>query len=223
MSAVVNEPDAACATARAGLRDPSPELVQKVHEYAAERGMIYAPIDHPAFADVRSRWSPDRLDQIAAHIEPGPGTALDIGSHWGHIAHYLEDKGYRVTACESSPRHLYFLREIRDLCGKSFEIYPGSIFDLPNPDYDLVMALNIFHHFLKTDERFGNLVSFLERLKCRTMIYQAHRPKDKAVLDGAGHYMEAPEMAQFIADKLSLSSVEQIGDENGRRIYKLSS
>jgi hypothetical protein len=221
MSSVVNNSTA--PTEEADVREPSSELFRKVQEYVEERGMIYAPIEHPAFAGFPSRWSPRRLDQIAAHIEPGPGTALDIGSHWGHIAHYLEDRGYTVTACESSPRHLYFLTAIRDLCGKKFEVYPGSIFTLPDPDFDLVMALNIFHHFLKSDERFYNLEAFLGRLKCRTMIYQAHRPKDKPKLDGAGHYMEAPEMAEFIARKLSLPKVEQIGDENGRGIFKISS
>lgn len=202
---------------------PSPELLRKVQEYVVERGTIYAPIAHPAFAGFPSRWSPNRFEQIAAHIDPGPGTALDIGSHWGHVAHMLEDMGYTVTACESSPRHLYFLKEIRDLCGKTFEIYPGSIFDLPNPDYDLVMALNIFHHFLKREDRFQQFDAFLDRLKCRTMIYQAHRLKDdRDTMEAGGHYMEAPEMAQYIADKLHLPKVEQVGDENGRKIYKLS-
>lgn len=221
MSAAVNELGAESSGAT-GLRTPSPELIEKVREYAAERGMIYAPIEHPAFADVRSRWSPDRLSQIGAAIEPGPGTALDIGSHWGHIAHYLEDRGYKVTACEASPRHLYFLKEIRDLCGKTFDIFPGSIFDLPNPDYDLVMALNIFHHFLKKEDRFKKFDAFLDRLKCRTMIYQAHRPKDRESIEQEGHYIEPTEMAHWIAKKLSLGNVEQIGDENGRHIFKLS-
>lgn len=220
MSGLVKESHAESDGAAA--RAPSPELMDKVQEYVAERGTIYAPIAHPAFSGVPSRWSPNRFEQIAAHIAPGPGTALDIGSHWGHIAHMLEDMGYAVTACESSPRHLYFLKEIRDLCGKQFEIFPGSIFDLPDPDYDLVMALNIFHHFLKREDRFHKFDAFLGRLKCRTMVYQAHRPKDRATMEAAGHYMEAPEMAQYIADKLSLSTVEQIGDENGRKIYKLT-
>ena len=220
MSGVVEESAAIAADPR--LREPPQELIEKVSEYVAERGMIYAPIEHPAFADVPSRWSPDRLQQIAAAIEPGPGTALDIGSHWGHIAHYLEDRGYTVTACEASPRHLYFLREIRDLCGKKFDIYAGSIFDLPNPDYDLVLALNIFHHFLKRKDRFERFKEFLDRLKCRTMIYQAHRPKDRESMEEQGIYMDADELAHFIAQRVSLSKVEQVGDENGRHIYKLS-
>lgn len=218
MSPVVNDLDSVPST----LAEPSPELFQKVQEYAAERGAIYAPIAHPAFAAIPSRWTPNRFDQIAEHIGPGPGTALDIGSHWGHVAHRLEDMGYAVTACESSPRHLYFLKEIRDLCGKSFDIFPGSIFDLPDPDYDLVVALNIFHHFLKREDRFRQFDAFLDRLKCRTMIYQAHRPKDRATIEAQGTYIEPAAMAQFIAGKLSLSRVEQIGDENGRGIFKLS-
>lgn len=205
-----------------GVIEASAELKAKIKEYVEEKGQLYAKIDHPSFAALPARWGSERFDLIAPHLDHKGGTALDIGSHWGYMAHRLEDLGYTVTANEHSPKHLYFLKELRDISGKKFDIVSGSIFDLENPDFDVVLALNIFHHFLKTDERFENLNKFLSRLKCRTMIYQGHRPKERAKLDTSGHFMEAPEMARFIADKLSLSKVIPIGIDSGREIFKLT-
>jgi 2-polyprenyl-3-methyl-5-hydroxy-6-metoxy-1,4-benzoquinol methylase len=203
-------------------KDPSPELNRKVNEYIEQKGALYAPIAHPAFESMPARWGSERFDLIAPHLDHKGGTALDIGSHWGYMAHRLEDLGYTVTANEHSPKHLYFLTELRDISNKKFKIVPGTVFDLQDTDFDVVIALNIFHHFLKTDERFNAFQRFLGRLKCRTMIYQAHREKERPKLDTAGHYMAAPDMAKFLADRLGLSKVIPIGLDGGREVFKLA-
>lgn len=204
------------------MKEPSPELVKKINEYIAERGKIYAPIDHPTFASLPCSWKPNRFELFRPHLEYEGGTALDIGSHWGYMAHRLEKIGYKVTANEYSLKHLYFLKELRDLAGLQFEIISTNIFDMKEPNFDVILALNIFHHFLKSDDRLENFKKFLSRTKCRMMIYQSHRPTERPKLDVANHYMEPREMAEFIAERLSLSSVTHIGVEGGRDVFKLA-
>lgn len=204
------------------LKAPSPELVERINQYVAEKGAIYAPIDHPAFADVPVSWKDKRFDLFRPHLEHQGGTALDIGTHWGYMAHRLEDEGYRVTANEHSPKHLYFLREIRDICGKKFDIIEGNIFAQGSLKYDVIIALNIFHHFLKTDERFENFQKMLRNTECKMMIYQAHRSTERPKLDAANHFMEPQMMAEFIADRLRLQNVQHLGADGGRDIFKIS-
>lgn len=208
--------------APASLRAPSRELADKVEKYVMDKGHLYAPVDHPAFVKLPSKWGPDRFDLFAPHLEYKGGTALDIGSHWGYMAQRLEMLGYKVTACEHSPKHVYFLRELRDLSEYHFDVIAGDIFDMQKPDFDVMIALNIFHHFLKTEERFQRFTSFLERSRCGMMIYQSHRSAEKPKLDMAGHYMEPLDMAKFIADRLRLPKVEPIGVHGKRDIFKLS-
>jgi hypothetical protein len=204
------------------VKEPSPELVKRIHEYLERKGRLYAPVDHPAFASLPTKWKPDRFELFKPYLEYQGGTALDIGSRWGYMAHRLEDMGYRVMANERSAKHLYFMRELRDLSGKRFEIVPGSIFDMKVIEYDVILALNIFHHFLKTNRNFKNLQNLLAWTKCRMMIYQSHSSKERFKLDKANHYMEPAEMAKVLADRLSLPRVIHIGVNGGRDVFKLA-
>jgi hypothetical protein len=96
-----------------------------------------------------------------------------------------------------------------------------SVFNLVQPNFDIVFALNIFHHFMKTREALEQLDDFLRRLKCRMMIYQAHHPSD-IIMTGAYRNMTPEEATSFIAERLSLSRVEEIGTYKRRRIFKLT-
>jgi 2-polyprenyl-3-methyl-5-hydroxy-6-metoxy-1,4-benzoquinol methylase len=226
---VVTSDSDATLSASAGFRpaqqhvkEPSPELIKRIHDYLALKGRLYAPVDHPAFASLPSRWKRDRFELFKPYLEYQGGTALDIGSHWGYMAHRLEDMGYKVAANERSAKHLYIMRELRDLSGKRFDIVSGSIFDMKEVKFDVVLALNIFHHFLTTDERFENLQKLLARTKCRMMIYQSHSSRKRLKLNTADRYMEPAEMAKFLADRLSLPRVIHIGVNGGRDVFKLA-
>jgi 2-polyprenyl-3-methyl-5-hydroxy-6-metoxy-1,4-benzoquinol methylase len=204
------------------MKAPSAALSRRVQNYVErQKGMVYNPIPHPAFAHIPYRHGPERFDLIAPHLGFKSGTVLDIGSRFGYMAHRLEDMGYRVTAVEKSQHYVYFMREFRDLCERKFEVVHDSVFNLVQPNFDIVFALNIFHHFMKTREALEQLDDFLRRLKCRMMIYQAHHPSD-IIMTGAYRNMTPEEATSFIAERLSLSRVEEIGTYKRRRIFKLT-
>lgn len=193
------------------MKTPSAELTSNIRKYVSQnRGRLYTPIPHPAFSDLRYKNGPERLELIAPHLEYKNGTVLDIGSNWGYMAHRLEELGYSVTAVERSPRSVYFLKEIRDLCDRKFDVVHDSIFNLRHLDYDIVFALNVFHHFMKTEESFKKFENFLGRLKCRMMIYQAHDPSE-VQMAGAYWNMTPEEATNFFSEKLGLPRVVEIG------------
>lgn len=205
------------------MKAPSPELIARINEHLAQRGKRpYQPILHPAFSDLGYQNGPERFDLIAPHLEYENGTVLDIGSQWGYMAHRLEELGYRVTAVEASKTNAYFLKELRDLCGKEFTIIRSSVFKLVELDFDIVFALNIFHHFMKSQEAFANFEELLNKLKCRMMIYQAHVTTEPQMA-GAYRNMDTQEATRFLSERLSLPRVTCIGTfRNGRQIFKLS-
>jgi Methyltransferase domain len=200
------------------------DLHRDVQAYAqAHKGLMYAPIRHPAFDDVPYQHGPERWALIEQNIPAGARTALDIGSHWGYIAHCLEDYGLETTAAEKSPSYLSFLDRIRDLCGKRFEVYRGSVFEMPDPlDFDVVIALNIFHHFIKKKNTYDEFVDFLRRLKCQVMFFQAHNPSE-GQMDGAFKNFEPREFADFVATEAGLPDVEEIGRIRKRPIFAIRS
>lgn len=197
------------------------ELKTAVREFMARNhGNLYMPIPHPDFADWPSSRSNGRFEVIGSHLEHPGGTVLDIGTHFGAFAHWLDDLGYKVTAVESSGRYAKIAKEIRDICGKSFEVIKGSVFDLEHAQYDIVIALNIFHHFLKTKEKYDSLARFLKRLDCKMMIFQAHNTDEKQMND-AYRNMDQDQFVQLVADLASLPHIEIIGHEKKRKIFKL--
>jgi 2-polyprenyl-3-methyl-5-hydroxy-6-metoxy-1,4-benzoquinol methylase len=208
----------------AAFKPPSEELVRAIRDYAQKRGgALYAAVPHPAFSDIPFRYGPERFDMIVPHLDYRGGTALDIGANWGHTSHRLEDLGYQVTAVELNDRHAWIMKELRDICGKKFNIVHGSIFDLQELEYDVVIAQNIFHHFLKKQETFAKFEAFLHRLKCKMMIYQAHSPTEEQ-MEGAHRGMTPEEMTEFLSRKLSLPTVTCIGvyGRRQRKLFKLS-
>jgi hypothetical protein len=194
-------------------------LRRKIEMWIAERGALFAPIPHPAFADLPFRTGPEIFDLIAPHLSGV--TALDIRSHWGYLSHRLEDAGFEVTSCEDRAQNLRFLREIRDFCGKRFRIFAGPARNIPDPDFDIVIALNVFHHSLKDRSGFAALDEFLQKLKCRQMIYQGHRTGGGEMKE-AEIRMTSAQLAQYLSQRLGLPQVTSIGSIRGREIFKLS-
>jgi 2-polyprenyl-3-methyl-5-hydroxy-6-metoxy-1,4-benzoquinol methylase len=200
------------------------QLHADVAAYAkSHRGRMYAPIRHPAFDDIPYQHGPERWTLIEENIPDGARTALDIGSHWGYFAHCLEDYGLETTAAEKSRSYLDFLDRIRELCGKRFKTYRGSVFDMPDPlSFDVVVAFNIFHHFIKEESTFKEFVGFLNRLECQVMFFQAHNPTE-GQMSRAFRNFEPHEFAEFVKREAGLSQVREIGRVGQRPVFAISS
>jgi 2-polyprenyl-3-methyl-5-hydroxy-6-metoxy-1,4-benzoquinol methylase len=198
-------------------------LRSDVLTYAARRnGRIYAPIDHPAFADVPYQHGAQRFEIIRPHIPAGARTALDIGTHWGYFAHKLEGLGLEVTAAESLKQYLSFLTRIRTLYDDRFSIWSRSIFEMPGPiQFDVILALNIFHHFLKTEPVFEQLKALLGRTDCRVMFFEPHDPEE-GQMNGAFRNFDEHAFCDFIVSHSSLKHAKHIGGPRGRPIYALT-
>lgn len=197
-------------------------LKAAVDRYASQRGgRIYAPIMHPDFSAVPSHHGHERFEVIKNLVGPEHHSLLDVGSHWGYFPHRFEDMGLQVTAVENNKDYLYFLRSIRELCGKKFEIWDRSVFELPASRYDVVLALAIFHHFIKTEKLHLALEQLLGRLNCDLLIFQAHGPGEGQMEGSFANY--APEeFAEFIARHVGLNRIDLIGKFGSRPMYALT-
>lgn len=202
---------------------PAPEPLKAAVREFMERngGKLYMPIPHPDFEDWPSSRKPIRQDIIAPHLAGVGGTALDIGTHFGTFAHFLEDLGFDVTAVEVSEKYARIAEEIRDLTGKKFKVLHSTIFDIKQRDFDVVLALNIFHHFLKTESRFKALEKFLGELKAKVIIFQAHWNEEKQ-MEAAYRNFQQEEFVEFIAAKTGLTEITMIGAEKRRNLFKLT-
>lgn len=196
-------------------------LIKEVTDYIKKNGgYLYAPLPHPDFSSIPSRRACGRNEIIEPFLDPTHRTALDIGMHLGNECHFLEDHGYEVIGIEFDPFFARIAREVRDLCNKKFTIYEGNLFEFDRTQFDVIFALNIFHHFIKTPNLFQQLDTYLSNLNCKAIFFQSSNPSESQMLGSHKNYSQ-DEFAQYIQHKLNLPNLNLIGIENNRNIYHL--
>jgi 2-polyprenyl-3-methyl-5-hydroxy-6-metoxy-1,4-benzoquinol methylase len=187
---------------------------------------IYQPILHIDLQDIPSfhETKISRFEIIRKNLSSKKGRLLDIGAHWGYFCHRFEEIGFDCYAVENSPVDVYFLEKLRRANNKKFTIIPKSIFDyegLENIEFDVVLALNIFHHFLIYEESYLKLVNLLQKLRVKEMYFEPHTPEFFQNRIPYKNYSEE-EFIQFILKNSNLNESQYIGTaQDGRKIYKL--
>jgi hypothetical protein len=201
------------------------EFKRQICSYAERNhGKVYAPLTHIDLQAIPSDYSNDRFELIKDSLGEGNNTLLDIGAHWGYFCHRFEDRGYHCFAVEYDGEHLYFMRKLRRAENREFAILPESILDMGEKGplkYDVVLALAIFHHFLKAERSFQKLKTLLANLDANEMFFEPHLHSDPQM---AGAFVNfTPELfVQFILDHSRFDKFKVVGQcENGRPLYKL--
>jgi len=202
------------------------EAFKKEIEMYAQRhnGKVYAPLTHVDLQTIPTHYTDERFEMIRSNVGKGNSTLLDIGAHWSYFCHKFEEEGFHCFAVENDEENLYFLRKLRRAENKKFAVIPESIFALSQKEplkYDIVLALAIFHHFLKEESSFQKLKLLLKSLDVNEMYFEPHLSNEPQ-MKGAFVNFSPEEFADFIVGNSCLSNHKLIGKcEDGRLIYKL--
>lgn len=191
---------------------------------------LYQNPVHPDLQDIpHAHACEDRFDAMSRHIEPGNGTALlDIGANLGYFCHRFELLGYSCFAVEYLAQCAAAAERIRVAEDRKFRIVSQDLFaaaersPLRDRHFSVVLALNIFHHFIKTPDKFDKFTAWLGRLRVDTMFFEPHCAAEPQ-MQGAYRNFGEREFVDFIFRNSALKRGELIhrcGD--GRAIYKLS-
>lgn len=191
-------------------------------------GKLYQPLVHPDLADipyVQSHDCHDLMETIKNHLEKKKGVMLDIGANVGFFCHKFEDLSYRCYAVELDPSTFRILEKVKTAENKKFSVFNKSIFDvefIKNTKFDVVLALSIFHHFLKQKKYYRQLKDLLKNLETDVMFFQPHLHNDTQMDDAYVNYTET-EFIDFIISHTSLNKSQLIyTSKNGRHVFKLS-
>lgn len=194
-------------------------------EYARRSGgTLYQPALHPDLARIPAQHTCEDRWSVLAPFFTGPSrSVLDIGANLGFFSNRLEDFGHRCTAIESDPILAYFAKVIRDANGHSFEIVNSSVLggSLRGRTFQSVLALNVFHHFLKTKRDLELLERLLATLRCEDLFFEPHS-ENEAQMVGAYAPLSPSEFVEMVADKSGLTDIEYLATTgDGRRLYRL--
>ena len=211
---------------KVGLRHTEWHNFRKaVQKYAStHNGQIYSPIKHPDFATFTTKWTDYRGDLILQYINPASHTVLDIGAHWGYFSELLAETGRFCIAIEKAQSMFYFLHMVSRMHGKAgFNVVNSGINQFLQDNggrFDCVIALNIFHHFLKDVAGWNMLVDVAENLNCNEMFFQM--ANDKTLGKFGGGWKKTADVLALLSSKAGLKNQKEIGREHNRTIYHLT-
>lgn len=187
-------------------------IATEVRAYTRQRGgTAYQPYLHPDLADLPSDQGHERFDLLRAALPVRGGTLVDLGANSGYFSHRFEELGFDCVAVERSAKEAHFLAALRDAAGRRFTIVQGSLTEVALPERpDVVLALNIFHHFLKEEASFRELEAFLGRLEARFLFFGAHLPSDPQMA-GADRNMDPAAFTEWVRRAGGFASAREIG------------
>lgn len=184
-------------------------------------GKTYQQIPHPDFDEIETIWSDNRYELFKSNTDSKVGDSiLDIGSLFGYICYRSELDGYNSTACEINENYLNIMHRLHKGYNMKYKIISSSFLDLETIEYDVIIALNILHHFLKKSYEFNKLEKFLEKCKFNEMFVQFHE-QGEAQMIGSYKDFSPEEFSDFIMKKTNKKNCLLIGEEMNRKIYKI--
>jgi hypothetical protein len=184
----------------------------------------YQILLHPDLKDIPYLHGEDRFNLIKEHLSISQGKLLDIGANYGYFSHKFEDYGFNCYAVEQDPYSLYLLKKLKIAENKKFKVISKSIFDY-NKDqdliFDVVLALNVFHHFLKKKNTFINFIKLLKRLKVKELFLETHHSGEFKKIK-VYRYYNPDQFLDFIIKNSRFNKPKFLGKTwDGRPIYKL--
>jgi hypothetical protein len=193
-----------------------------LHFAKRQRNKVYHPLTHIDLRDIPTEHGHSRFEIIKTYFPKEKGTMLDLGAHWGYFCHKCEEEGFNCLAIENDIRNLYFLRGLKRAENRQFEVIEGSILNYKSKtNFSIVLALNIFHHFLKYEHTYHKLIDFLRRMNMEIMIFETHLPDEQQMVGAYKNY-GCEEFAEFILKHSKLNHYKLIGKaEDKRPIYML--
>jgi hypothetical protein len=185
----------------------------------------YQPVTHPDLSDLpATHVSEFRFQLISDNLSARNGRLLDIGANLGYFCHRFEELGFDCYAVENHPPTAYFLKRLARAENRSFKVITESVFDaqeLRSTYFDVVLALNIFHHFIKTRSGYEKLITLLNNLHMGELYFEPHSMGETQMY-GAHHNYSPEEFVDFIMIHSRLKNADFIGVmDDGRPMYKI--
>ncbi len=160
---------------------------------------------------------------LKENIHNSNGTLLNIGARTGFFCLKFEQEGFDCYAVEENPEYLYLLKKIKKVEKKKFKIIPESILEYNKNQelkFDIVLLLNRFHHYLRSEESYMKFFDFLRRINMKELLFCLPHKKEiqypKTFQD-----FDSNHIIKMIIENSCLSESIVIGKtKKGRAIYK---
>jgi 2-polyprenyl-3-methyl-5-hydroxy-6-metoxy-1,4-benzoquinol methylase len=196
--------------------------------FSEGNGRLYQRLPHVDLWDIPYIHQGDnRFEMMKPYMKIAErGNVLDIGANLGFFCHKIEEMGFNCYAVEVNKVLASQMKMLRDVEQKQFEIITSDILSdaqsqICSREYSIVLALAIFHHFIKHQRTFEQLKQLLGQLRMDSMLFQAHLPHELQMYQAYRNF-EPEEFTSFIIENSCLKHCEKLGiTPDGRSLYLL--
>jgi hypothetical protein len=202
---------------------------ERIRDYARNHGgRVYQQIDHPDLRDFPFHHGSDRVGLLRKALEDFACTGrplVDVGAHWGHMSQQMEKLGFVCTAVEANKQSADIATALAKASRYNLTVWLGDVLQFPDATkQEVVLALNIFHHLIKTEEGHAGLIAFLQRLHAAELIlFEPHVADPPAQMRGAFRNYPEEDFAAFISEHAGMRDIELLGRAgDGRPLFRLS-
>lgn len=182
-------------------------------------GRTYQNLPHPDFSEIETMWPDERFEILHKNTEYKNGSLVDIGSLFGNICYQAELEGYTCTAIETDEVYLKVMKKLHSSYNMSYQIVEKSFLDVET-NFDIVVAFNIFHHFLKTESLYNSFKQYLNKIKFNEMFIQVHHTSESQ-MDDAFINLSPEEFVNFVASETNKNNIKYLSEFRERKIYKI--
>jgi len=194
-------------------------------EQLSDEKKLYQSLTHMDLTNIKAEHQCyDRYELIANNLTHIKGNLLDIGANSGYYCNKFEKLGFECYAVENNVKALYYLNKIKRSENYHYHIIPKNILEwdeLNSIKFDVVLALNVFHHFLKSKENYYKFKILLSKLNMKNMFFEPHIFNEPQ-MKGAYKNYNPEEFVSFILLNSKLENSKFIGKaHDGRSLYKL--
>lgn len=191
-------------------------------------GVLYQPALHHDLSDIPAAHDCiDRFEAIKDSLTFFEGSLLDVGANLGYFCHRFEELGFDCIGIEKDIFVAKAAEGIRKSVGKNFKIVTGDVLDpaLTNvigQRFDIVLFLNILHHFLKVEKAFEEMTRWLNKLEVRTIFFEPHLSTEKQMKNAYLNFSNT-EFLDYIMKNTGKTNSEPIHKSfDGRTLYMLT-
>ena len=178
-------------------------------------------VKHPDLINFKAYDESKDYELIKNNIDIQDGNLLDIGAEFGYFCHMFEKDGFNCYAVETDKTKFHFLNQFRINRKKKFAAISADLFDFHEiSDFDIVLALNSLHKYIKTEANLNNLRLYFERTQTRMIFFE--NGSDYNELNSCFKQYNSEEFINFIRDCCGLKNYVKIGTSiRNRSIYKI--
>lgn len=197
------------------------EFRKEIYALALEK-RLYQPAIHPDLDFPAEHPCEDRFKVIRDNLSARKGKLLDIGAAYGYFCHRFEELGFECYAVEKNLENLYILRKLGRAMNAKFTIVPEDVlgWEGSKTKFDAVLALNVFHHFLKKKTDYLKLIDLLNRLQMKELFFEPHLFEEPQMENAYKNYTEE-EFVEFILRNSQFKKAKLIGAAaDGRHLFR---